>query len=76
MPDTPHVHDDECRSLRSALESQLARQQPPRGAMDPSTGIAVLPDRATQPEGETGDVEVEIARLRETLQARGCEPIP
>jgi hypothetical protein len=67
-----HVHDEECGQLREALESARARQQPPRSAV----GITDLanPVRAADPEGETGDVEREIADLQRALNAKGCEP--
>jgi len=68
-----HEHDEECERLHDALESLQAQQQPPRGAMGTFTGELVTPERGLSPEGDTPEVETEIANVRRALAALGCD---
>jgi len=69
-----HVHNEECERLHEALESLQSQQQLPRSSVSSfAQGQMILPDRATEPEGLTPEVETEIARIRRALDAMECE---
>lgn len=68
-----HVHNEECERLHEALRSLQAQQQPPRGAMGTFAGHLINPERGLSPEGDTADVEVEIANVRRALEAMECD---
>lgn len=68
-----HEHNEECDNLHEALKSLQAQQQLPRSSMSTMDGGMVLPDRAVEPEGDTADVEVEIAKVRQALAALECD---
>jgi hypothetical protein len=68
-----HVHNEECEQLHEALQALQARQQPPRGAIGIVAGQVALPERVTEPEGDTPEVETEIERIRTALEALECD---
>jgi hypothetical protein len=69
-----HTHTKECEELHEALEALQSQQQPPRGAVSAfANAQMVQPERATDPEGITPEVETEIARIRRALDAMECD---
>jgi hypothetical protein len=69
-----HVHNEECERLHEALETLQSQQQLPRSAVSAfAEGQMVLPNRATEPEGLTPEVETEIVKIRRALDALECD---
>jgi hypothetical protein len=68
-----HVHNEECERLHEALQSLQAQQTLPRTSMGGWTGQVVAPERLTEPEGDTDNVEVEIEKIRRALDALDCD---
>lgn len=69
-----HVHNEECERLHEALEALQTQQQPPRSAVSAfANAQMVQPERATEPEGLTPDVETEVRKIRQALEAMECD---
>ena len=68
-----HVHNEECEQLHEALQALQAQQHPPRSSMSEFAGQMMSPERSVRPEGDTPEVETEIARIRRALEALECD---
>ena len=69
-----HEHNEECERLHEALRSLQAQQQLPRGSMDANMAAqVVVAERSAGPEGVTPEVETEIAKIRQALDALECD---